>query len=163
MAYITPEQYRQKTLLPENILDAIEQRTPGWIAAQLDLVSARIFAQLGKRYGDWVNANAYPTVLGEWITRIMDVRALLKRGVAADDKQYETYKELHDTAWKEVNNAANSETGLFDLATEQGGVTSGIVRGAPLQYSEQSPYSWLDGQAEIGHQEDSNRMGTRNR
>ena len=160
MAYLTVEQYRLKTLVPTNVLDAIETRTPGWLAEQLNLVSERIFAQLGKRYQQWADANKYPVVLGEWISRIMDVRVYLKRGVNPDDPQYQTLKELHDTAWKEVNDAANSETGLFDLAAEQGGTTSGLTRSGPLAYSEASPYVAFDQQSETGHNEDTNRGGS---
>lgn len=160
MAYLTVQQYRSKSMLPLETLDAIETRQAGWTAEQLELVSSRIYAQLGKRYKQWLDAAKYPTVLGEWIARIMDVRALLKRGVNPEDQQYVTLKEFHDDAWKEITQAANGESGLLDLPAEEGGAVSGIVRGGPLAYSESSPYVAFDNQSEVGHQEDTNKGGT---
>lgn len=159
--YLTNSEFRLLTLLPVNVLDEAEARTPGFLAAQLSNVSSRMDARLAKRYAAPFAA-PYPTVVQEWLAHIVSWRCYLKRGVNSLDSEAAEYKAQHDEALKEILEAANSETGLFELPLLQDLTpdASGVVRGGPLGYSEQSPYVWTDQQGEIGHNEDSNRGGT---
>lgn len=159
--YLTDSEFRLLTLLPVNVIDEVEARTPGWLTQQLTTVSSRIDARLAKRYAAPFTA-PYPTVVQEWLAHIVSWRTYLKRGVNSLDSEAAEYKTQHDEALKEILEAANSETGLFELPLLQDLTpdASGVVRGGPLSYSEQSPYAWTDLQGDIGRNEDSNRGGT---
>lgn len=160
MAYLTTTEFRALTLLPVNVVDAAEAQSPGWLAAQLEAVSRRMDARLAKRYAAPF-ATPYPTVLQEWLAHIVSHRCYLKRGVNSLDEQAQEYRAQHDTALAELEQAANSETGLFELPLHEdipGG--TGVARGNSRSYSEQSPYVWMDAQADIGRSEDNNGGGT---
>lgn len=159
--YITTDEFRLRTLLPSNVLSQIEAVTPGWLAAQIDAVGHGIDARLSKRYHVPFNA-PYPDIIKSWIINIVSLNAWLKRGMVATDESFGEYKAMHDRAIAELQEAANSETGLFDLpldASAPGGA-SAIVRANPFSYSEASPYVWQDVQRERGRNEDGNKGGT---
>lgn len=156
--YLTTDEFKLKTLVPVDLVDRVEARTPGWLAEQLALVSAYVSARLRKRYGEW--SSPYPYILGEWITHVVSLRVLLKGGVRADDEQYVTYKELHDQALKDITEAANGQSGLFDIALQDNASATGITRGGPASYTEASPYVGFDVQAELGREEDSAKEGS---
>lgn len=158
--YLTDAEFRLLTLLPVDVIDEVENRTPGWLTQQLTTVSSRMDARFAKRYAAPFVA-PYPTVVQEWLAHIVSWRCYLKRGVNSLDSEATEYKNQHDTAIKEIEEAANSETGLFELPLRQDLATSsGVVRGGPIGYSEQSPYVWTDAQADIGRDEDSFGGGT---
>lgn len=157
-AYLTLAEFQLKTLLPANVVADIEAATPGWTAAQLELVSARMDARLAKRYAVPFAA-PLPMVLGEWLAAVVSYRAYLKRGVSALDEQFQEYKAQHDGALKELEEAANSESGLWDLPL-RGTADTAIAKGFPRGYSEQSPYVWTDVQADVARGEDAGRGGT---
>lgn len=159
--YLTVVEYRLLTLLPVNVIDEVEARTAGWLDAQLRIVSSRFDARLTKRYAAPFVATPYPTVITEWLAHIVDWRAYLKRGVNSLDTEAAEYKQQHDTALTELQEAANSETGLFELPLRQDVPgASGVSKGGPQGYSEASPYVWMDEQADVGHQEDQQGSGT---
>jgi phage gp36-like protein len=158
--YLTDAEFRLLTLLPVNVIDEVEARTPGWLTQQLTVVSSRMDARLAKRYAAPFVA-PYPTVVQEWLAHIVSWRCYLKRGVNSLDSEAAEYKAQHDQALKEIEEAANSEVGLFELPLVQSDPDgSGVVRGGPMSYSEQSPYVWTDSQAQVGRDEDSQGGGT---
>lgn len=158
--YLTDSEFRLLTLLPVNVIDEVEARTPGWLTQQLTTVSSRMDARFAKRYAAPFVV-PYPTVVQEWLAHIVSWRCYLKRGVNSLDSEAAEYKAQHDQALKEIEEAANSETGLFELPLKQSQPDgSGVVRGGPSSYSEQSPYVWTDSQAEIGRSEDEAGGGT---
>ena len=53
-----------------------------------------------------------------------------------------------ERAREQMKEAADSEIGLYDLPLLNDVTTDGISKGGPLGYSEQSPYSWTDEQAD---------------
>lgn len=150
-------------MLPAKWIADIELASPGWLARQLEHETARLDASLRKRYAVPFATDAdVPLIVKGWLAKIMDLAVMLKRGVAATDEQFQEFKERAQGAVTEITSAANSETGLLELplSTAAGG-GSAVSVGGPKCYSEQSPYVWLDGQAEIGHQENQSRGGTR--
>jgi hypothetical protein len=158
--YLSDAEFRILTLLPVNVVDEVESRTPGWLTAQLTTVSSRFDARFAKRYAAPFIA-PYPTVVQEWLAHIVSWRCYLKRGVNSLDSEAAEYKAQHDEAIKEVLEAANSENGLFELPLRQDVPDgSGVVRGGPRAYTEASPYVWMDVQAEAGRQEDEQGGGT---
>lgn len=158
--YLTDTEFRLLTLLPVNVIDEVEARTPGWLTQQLTTVSSRMDARLAKRYAAPFVA-PYPTIAQEWLAHIVSWRCYLKRGVNSLDSEAAEYKAQHDQALKEIEEAANSDTGLFELPRVQSSPdVAGVSRGGPVSYSEQSPYVWTDSQADIGRQEDEQGGGS---
>ena len=160
MAYLTDSEFRLATLLPVNVIDEVEDHTPGWLTQQLNLVSSRMDARFAKRYAAPFVV-PYPTIVLEWLTHIVSWRCYLKRGVNSLDAEAAEYKAQHDQALKEIEEAAKADTGLFELPLRQDLPSgSGVSRGMPKGYSEQSPYVWTDQQVAAGVQEDGNGGGT---
>lgn len=159
-AYLTLAEFRLITLLPSNVIDEIEARTPGWTANQLLRQSARIDARLAKRYQAPFTTAPYPLILGDWLSAIVSHFSYLKRGVSSLDDQAKEYRDQHDVALKEMEEAANSETGLFELPLRADLDANAVTRGNPISYTEAGPYVWTDVQVDAARDEDSNRSGT---
>lgn len=159
MAYLTTAQYRDRTVLPASYVDDVEANAPDWVQRALERKSRWIDARLRKRYAVPFASPVPETVL-DWLARIVTLELLLKHGVDPTDLQFQAYRESAERAEAEVAEAANSETGLFDLPLLANVSASGIVHGGPFGYSEQSPYVGFDLQAEIGREEDRSRRGT---
>jgi hypothetical protein len=143
--------------MPASFVDEIEARTPGWITQRLANRSSYIESRLRKRY-DIPQQAPYPLIVIDWLVNIVTYEAWLKRGVAATDEQFQEYVKRAAAAETDLTEAANSETGLFDLPLKQDAlIGSGVTQGFPRGYSEASPYGWADEQACRGRQEDYNR------
>lgn len=164
MAYLTIDEYKSLSGLPASYITELEMKpaTAGWIAIQLEHESARLDAQLRKRYAVPFRTEDVPLIVKGWLAKIVDVAVLLKRGVSATDEQFQEYKQRAVDAVAEIVGASNAETGLLELPlSAAAGSGSAVTAGGPRCYSEQSPYAWIDDQAAIGHQEDYQRGGTR--
>lgn len=159
-AYLTRAQFQAISTMPASFITEIEAKAPGWLDAQLELHSARIDAQLRKRYAVPFALPA-PLVVQDWLARIVELAAWLKRGVTSTDEQFQEYKARAMAAIDEIGKAADSVDGLFDLPLSATGTASAVSAGFTRGYSEQSPYVWTDQQAEIGHAEDRTREGSR--
>jgi hypothetical protein len=159
MAYLDVAAFKNESTMPDEFVDDLEGQYPGFLGAQLESRSRWLDARLRKRYAVPFVA-PYPATLRDWLARIVTVRAWHKRGVDPSDQQYADAREDAAAAVEEVLEAANSEAGLFDLPVDDAADASAISKGAPLAYSEQSPYVGFDVQAEIGRGEDSAGSGT---
>ena len=166
--YLTLDEFRLLTQLPAEVVDAIEMITPGWTLAQLENRSAHIDARLAKRYAVPF-ATPYPDAVRDWLARLVTVRCFIRRGVDPTDRQYDAIAKDAELVEDELKEAADDigdaggtlgVRGMFDLPLRQNTTSSGIVKGAPLSYSEQSPYVWMDGQENVGRQEDQNGSGS---
>lgn len=153
VAYMTLAEFRLSTLMPRTFIDELEAAEPGFIDRRLYLQSAKIDARLAKRYDAPFQA-PYPVAVLEWLVSLVTYEAWLKRGIAATDEQAEQYKNDRDLARGDLEMAANSEIGLFDLPVRADKDNSGVTRGFPRVYSEQSPYVWATKQRRVGRQED---------
>jgi hypothetical protein len=158
MAYLSSTRFKALTLIPSEWIDAIETASPGWVDAQLEYLSAWLDTRLRKRYGVPFVA-PYPVAVEGWITRIMTLRCLLRRGIDPTDQAFAQLQKDHDTAEAEIREAADSEKGLFDLPLSAAVSTSGVTQSTPSVYSEQSPYTGYDVQRAVGRQEDQIRRG----
>lgn len=158
-AYLVLTDFRDLTIMPTASVDGIETDTPGWIDKQLAKWSRWIDSRLIKRYAVPFEA-PYPEVVTEWLTRIVTVRCFLKRGIDPNDDQWTLVKQDCDTALAEIAEAADSDTGKFELPMRADLTQDGITKGGPFGYSETSPYVWTDAQGDQGHAEDSVRRGT---
>lgn len=159
MAYLTLDRFKVLALVPGGYVDEVEQASPGFTAAQIDVVSQWIDTQLRKRYAAPF-LPPVPGIIEQWVTRIVTPDLLAKRGVNATDEQFAYLVGRAESAEKEIQAAANSETGLYDLPLLTGPGGSGVVYGGPHSYSEQSPYVYTDIQAELARAEDQARRGS---
>lgn len=146
-AYLDLAGFKARTIMPSAEVDRLETAEPGWLLEKLTTVSSEIDDQLKKRY-DAPFSLPYPKTVQSWLERIVTPDAYFKRGINASDAQYEEIKARAKDARLAVAEAADSNTGLYDLPLRQDSATTGIARGGPYAYSEASPYTFTDVQAE---------------
>jgi hypothetical protein len=79
----------------------------------------------------------------------------LRLGTSPTDEQAGEIVEDRKAAELEIVQAADSETGLFDLPLRQDTNASGIVKGGASGTSQASPYAWMRDQRTRGRTEDS--------
>jgi len=145
--------------MPGLELDAIESQYPGWTVARLDLQSAWLDSRLAKRY-EVPFASPAPTAVLGWLTLLVTKDAYFKRGVNTSDEQMRELIRMVDEARDEIKQAADAQNGLFDLPLRSNTTESGISRGNPRGYSEQSPYVWKSIQRDTGVDEDDAGVGS---
>lgn len=158
-AYLTLAEFKLRTRVPRPTVDLVEARDPGWIDAQLDESSAWIDARLAKRYVTPFAAPA-PKAVTRWLALIVSAAVYDKRGTEALDEQAQRYYEGEKDAKAEITEAANSATGLFELPLRADTNTTGIAKGEPRSYSEQSPHAWMDRQRRSSRDENRDGEGT---
>lgn len=159
MAYLDLDAFANLTVMPSSDVDALESAAPGWLDSQLGYWSSAIDARLRKRY-EAPFAEPYPLAVQGWLSRIVTLRAYLRRGVDPLDQQFVEIKADADAAWAEIKEAADSNEGMLDLPLRADSGASGISKGGPYGYSEASPYVWMDQQGQAGREEDRRRGGT---
>jgi phage gp36-like protein len=158
-AYLSKAEYSAQTWISDSWLVDAEARKAGVIDMSLAMESARIDANLVKRYAIPFLLPA-PFVVQRWLVQLVNVQIMLVIGVDQTDLMYQVIQGQYDTALKELDLAANGETGHFELPLKATDPTVGVTKGFPRAYSEQSPYVAFDIQAELGRQEDCNRRGS---
>lgn len=158
-AYLTLSEFKSRTVMPGEYVTAIERQDSGWTATRLEVNSAEIDARLSKRYAVPFGSPP-PIAIQRWLTAITTLECYLKRGFDPTDKQGALYVQHRDEALAEVKEAANAVDGLFELPLRADTSASGISKGFPKAYSEQSPYVWMDGQRATGVNEDDSGTGT---
>ncbi len=141
--YLDLEAFKGATLAPASYADEVEALEPGWLLAKLTWWSAWINARLAKRYATpFALAPNTPETVTGWLEQLVTWELYLKRGIDATAQQLERVEARHDSAKKEVTEAADSEKGLFELPLRSDSTVTGVSRGGPLGYSEASPYTW---------------------
>ncbi len=157
--YLTLAELKELSLLSSETLDEIDAANTGWFTATLAERSRWIDARLAKRYAVPF-ASPYPELVQGWLSRIVTWRATFRRGYTPTDLSATQLKDDADTALAEIKEAADSETGLFDLPLRADTSSSGISKGGPLGYSESSPYVGFSKQAATAHDEDRDGTGS---
>jgi hypothetical protein len=152
-SYLTVEQFKLMSLMPSRYADELEIEQPGWVLQQLDSKSRWIDARLRKRYAAPFEAPV-PEIVLDWLQRIVTARCYLKKGIDPTDKESASIFDDAETAETEVQQAADSVAGLFDLPLRADlPASTGIVKGGPIVYSEASPYTWTTLQRELADNE----------
>lgn len=155
MAYLDVAGFRARTTMPSEDVDALEVDSPDFLTTALGDNSDHLDARLRKRYVAPFE-EPYPRAVIRWLTHLTTRDAYLKRGVSPTSEQDSVIISMAERAETEIQEAANAETGLFDLPLRADTTATGISLGGPLGYSEASPFVWQDIQAEIGRSEDYN-------
>lgn len=141
--YLDVPTFTTLTEMPVGDVQSVVDAAPGYIEARIALEQSRMNARLRKRYSVPFNQNggAVPDVVQGWLTAIVTPAVYRKRGVQpATEDQVKRLDELADAAIAEITEAANSQTGLFDLPLAEGATPGQIDRGEPLGESYASPY-----------------------
>lgn len=159
MSYLDLAEYKKYSVLPSVDIDDVETVQAGWIDRKLRAVSYAVDARLRKRYSVPF-ASPYPDQVCDWVARLMDPLTLKKRGVDATDEQFLSIAEDAAMAREEIKEAADANEGLFDLPAVDTADASAISKGAPLGYSEASPYVGGDVQEYYGRDEDRDGWGS---
>lgn len=160
-SYLTLAEFRLLTIIPAVDIDNVEADTPGFVVARLAANSSKINARLRKRYAvpfvkDPVRELEYPEIVLDWLVKLTQVDVYLKRGFDPADQSIAHVKADKDLAEADLLEAANSETGLFDLPLNNSKDPSAITKAGPMAYTETSPYVWTTSQRRDGAEEDRN-------
>src|SRR4029077_12362225 len=159
-AYLTQGEYAALTWISNSWLGDAEARKVGIIDTALSFESARIDANLVKRYAVPFEFPV-PLCVQRWLVQLVNVQVMLVIGVDQTDLMYQSVQGQYETALKELDLAANGETGHFELPLKETLPKSdGVSKGFPRVYSEQSPYVGLQQQRVTGREEDCNGRGT---
>jgi len=158
-AYLDVAGFKEQSEMPDSDIDALDDLYPGWLDKKLAAASRFVDAQLIKRY-QVPFVSPYPETILEWVSRLVTVRAFIKRGVDPTDDQFDEIKKDRDAALAEIQQAANGVDGLYELPITASTSSSGVTKGGPQGYSEQSPYVAFDRQRETASDEDRNGTGT---
>lgn len=118
-----------------------------FVESRLRIETSKINARLSKRYAAPF-ADPVPEIVLGWLVALVTPKLYQRRGWDPSDAQAAEIIKDAETARDEILEAANSETGLFDLPLRDDGSKSAIGRGGPFSYAEPSPYEWTDHQAE---------------
>jgi len=146
--YLTPLQWRTRTVMPSADVDALDVGEPGFLGSRIAFQQGKIEARLAKRYATPF-ASPVPEIVLGWLTDLVTFDAYMKRGFNPAAEQDSEIKAAATTALEEVKEAAESKEGLFELPLrEDMKGSSAIDRGGSFGYSEASPYAWTDRQRE---------------
>lgn len=102
-------------------------------------------------------ATPVPEQILGWMVAILTPDVYRKRGVNPQDPQIVLLEQDRTKAEEQLTEAANSETGLLDLPTNDSG-DSAVTTGEPLGHSDASPYAWQDRQACEGREQDARNV-----
>jgi phage gp36-like protein len=147
-AYLDRSAFKARSIMPATDVDDLESIAAGWVDMQLEQVSRWIDSRLRKRYDAPFDVATCPEIVKSWLTRLVTLRAYLRRGVDATDAQFEMIKADAEAAAVEIKEAADSADGLFDLPLKDSSKATGVSQGGPFVYSEASPYDFIDVQRE---------------
>lgn len=157
-SYLDVAAFRNRTIMPKEQIDRLEELQPGWLAAQLESSSRWADMWLAKRYSVPFAA-PYPEAVQSWVARMVTRRAYAAYGFPASDEQLALVTSDADKAEEEVKQAADGQLGLIDLAPSDQSAAK-VMYGGTRVYSESSPYVSKDVQRATAWREDTNRRGT---
>ena len=127
-------------------------------AASVPLTGTGLTAQFPA--GTYATDNVYeaeppvPQAVLSWMTAILTEQMYKKRGRDAADPAMVDVTADAKLANDEITEAANSQTGLYDLPLNDAVDATGVSKGGPLSYTETSPYIAADIQEQLGRAED---------
>lgn len=146
--YMTVAEFRVRTIMPQAEVDVLESREPDFLQTTLNDCSEWVNARLQKRYATPFVA-PYPAIVLMWVVRLATPIAYGKLGwQPSSESDAAAVLSPATEAKAEIKEAADSKEGLFELPLRQDTTATGVSRGAPICYTETSPYVWADIQLE---------------
>jgi hypothetical protein len=157
-SYLTQAEFKIRTVMPPEFVDALDSQQPGYVDSQIAQVSGWLDSRLAKRYSVPFDA-PYPEQVKTWATSLVTMRLWIRRGFDPNDPQMQLVIADSQSAETEVKEAADGQLGLIDLSRSDR-KASLVSRGNTLVYSETSPYVGGDVQRQRAQIEDRRRRGT---
>lgn len=159
--YLDVAGFGLRSIMPSEMIQRLESKSPGWLLQRLNSKSAWINAKLWKRYAVPF-ASPAPEIVLDWLAALVTPECYAKIGFNPSSEQDKSsIIEPADTARDEIDEAADAQNGKFELPLRSDSNAPGISRGGPMVYSEASPYVAFDRQAATGRAEDRMRNGSR--
>ena len=162
--YLTLAKLKDFSVLPDEWIDDVEARYPGWVASQINVASRWVDTRLRKRYASPFAAHdadpPTPVAVQDWVARLVTLRVLLRRGVDSADAEIDTIREDFLEAKAEILEAADSKDGAFDIPLRTEADATAISSPGTRSYTEAPPYVGHDQQAVTGREEDAAGGGT---
>lgn len=148
--YVTLPYVKLVGVMPSEDLDELELRNPGIFDETAKGVSGAFDSRLRKRYAAPF-AEPYPDSLKWHVAQVVAARLFLRRGYNPSSEQDAQIKGAHDEALAWLKAAADSKDGDVELPMRQADPlgAAAVDSGGVLAYSEASPYTARDRQAEI--------------
>jgi hypothetical protein len=141
-SYLTFAEYRSKSRIKNALIDTCGQPK---VEQFLEEYSGTIRDRLTKRYAvDFTDPGPVPATIAKWLVWGVDYDVLFYVGGNPEGREDEFAKERWTLANDELKEAANSETGLFELPlrnTDPLG-NSAINKGGPFVKSFLTPFSF---------------------
>jgi hypothetical protein len=161
VALLDVSSFRDATLMPSEDVDALEAMYPAYLRKRIEIREGWMNARLTKRYAVPFSPASPPSVAVGWLVAMVTLDAYLKRGFNPESKQDALIEAAELSARTEILEAANDETGLFDLPLRADAPgASGVTKGGGLGYSEASPYVWTGVQARRARDDDARGEGS---
>jgi hypothetical protein len=156
--YLNVAGFRLRTAMPGADVDTLETLEPDFLQTALNEMSAWMNARLKKQYAVPFDLAAPPIVVLRWLAQLVTPMAKAKLGWSpSGESDRAAFVDPGMQAAKEIQEAADSKEGLFELPLRSDTTASGATRTAPLGYSEASPYAWMNEQLTRAIVEDGNR------
>lgn len=169
--YIDDDYVKSVGSMPSDDVDFLRTNESAFLDGVYKAVTRLFDVKLAKRYVTPLGLDAngafdvsrVPESVRLMCADVALLRMWRKRGFNPGSQQDENaIIKAHDDAMQWLNEAADAEKGFVELprltTTPDGEL---IAKGAPMSYSEQSPYTFTDRQADEGRREDRNRTGSR--
>lgn len=161
MSLIDLATFKDNSTMPPEDVDALEVQYPGFVARRIAKRESRMNDRLVNRYAVPFSSASPPDTAVDWVVAQVTLDCYMRRGWNPTSAQDLLVKEQSDKAEAQILEAANSDTGLFNLPIRQSSAgTTGVSKGGPFGYSETSPYVAFDRQADDARNEDFVRRGT---
>lgn len=144
-SYVTTQRFLLLTIIVEERVAELRDRSPGFLEAILEQVSRTVEDRLRHKYAVPFPPN-HSTIEG-WIVAIVQSRVAIKIGVDPSDPMYAEIVRVAQEAHAEIADASNLQSSGWNLPLLSAQDSSAISKGGPFGYAESSPYTWTDEQA----------------
>lgn len=114
-----------------------------FVNSRLIIETSKINSRLRKRYAIPF-VDPVPEIVNGWLVSMVTPWLYKRRGIDPSDSQFASVIQDAADALAELNEAANSAEGLFELPLNQTSTQGGVTQASPMAYSETSPYVWTD-------------------
>jgi hypothetical protein len=145
-SYLTIAAYKTITTIDASVVDLCAAKGKD-VGRWLELKSGHIRARLVKRYAvDFNDPGPPPDKIIEWLVLLVDILVWACAGGLPEGREDGWAKEAEKTTLDEIKEAADSETGLFELPlrdTDPLG-TSAINKGPPFVVAYNTGFDYFD-------------------
>lgn len=149
MSLLTVAQFKIASTMPDEDVDELETRYPGFVAKRIALREGRMNSRLAKRYQVPFDPASPPDTAYDWIVAQVTLDCYLKRGFNPSAAQDALVEKEATTAAAEILEAADAVDGKWELPLRQDNPgSSAVVKGGPFGSSENNPYAAFDAQAD---------------